>query len=216
MASASFMDPLADNSMLGQSTRPRGARTLTLLLIGRIIGEGSDGLCRIRNISLAGLMAEVCGVFATGQRVRVEFRNGHIMAGVIRWTRNDSLGIKFDEPLDDIKQVLSEAPPEPDQAHIWLARSPRFLTNCSAHVHLGGQSHRACVINVSQGGARLITTVPVTRGQLLTLAITGLPPLRAIVRWTAKDGAGVSFFAPPAFAALGKWLDIPALRYNQR
>ncbi len=216
MATASFMDPLAIIPIPGRSFRPGGAHSLTLLLIGRIIGQESDGLCRIRGIASGGLMAEVRAPYAVGQRVGIEFRNGLVVAGAVRWTRDLALGIAFDEPLDDIKQVLSDAPVAPDQAHIWLPRSPRFLTDCGADIHLGGQCLRASVINVSQGGARLITADPVPRGQLLTLAVTGLPPLRAIVRWTTEDGAGISFFAPPAFAALGKWLDLPALRYSQR
>jgi len=199
-----------------RAMQPRDARTLTLLLVGRITGERSDGLCRIRNISTGGLMAEVCAAFAVDEAVRIEFRNGQIVTGSVRWTKAGALGIQFDRPVDDIRQLLSEPKPTGRQAGVRLVRSPRLPTDCSADILLDGRHHRGAITDVSQSGARLVTTAPLERDRLLTLAVAGLPHLRAVVRWIGQDGAGLTFLEPLAFTTLARWLDDPALRYNRR
>jgi hypothetical protein len=194
----------------------RDPRTLTLLLVGRIVGERTDGLCRVRNISAGGLMAEVFTRFETGDAVQIELRNGRSVSGRVRWTKEGGIGVQFDERVEDLRQILAEPRPAPRRADIQQVRAPRLVTDCSADIQRDGHHHHAVVANLSQRGARLVTATPLEPDQLLTLAIAGLPPVSAAVRW-AKDGeAGLSFLTPLAFATLARWLDDPALRYNRR
>lgn len=191
----------------------RDARTLTLLLVGRIIGEHGDGLCRIRNISPGGLMAEVFARFEVGDVVHIELRNGQSLSGTVRWTRDGGLGLQFDARVEDIRQILAEPLAEESLLPV---RAPRLPTDCSGDIQVDGRHHRAAVANLSQCGARLVTDTPLEQDQLLTLAIAGLPPVPAAVRWVKDDQAGLTFLTPFAFATLAQWLDDPALRYNRR
>lgn len=194
----------------------RDARTLTLLLVGRIVGERTDGLCRVRNISAGGLMAEVFTRFETGDTARIELRNGQSVAGTVRWTKDGGLGLQFKERVENLREVLAEPRPARRRAGVQQVRAPRLLTDCSADIQLDGHHHHAAVANLSQCGARLVTAAALEPDKLLTLTIAGLPAVSAAVRW-AKDGeAGLSFLTPLAFATLARWLDDPALRYNRR
>ncbi len=194
----------------------RDPRTLTLLLVGRIIGERTDGLCRIRNISPGGLMAEVFARFEVGDEVRIELRNGQMLAGTVRWTRDGGLGLEFAERVKDIRELLSEPRLGTRQTSGSQIRAPRLPTDCSADVLFDGRHHLGAVANLSQCGARLVTATPLEPDQVLTLAIAGLPPVQAAVRWAKEGEAGLSFLTPLAFATLARWLDDPALRYNRR
>ena len=103
MASKSVIGPPAPAS---GSSRRRDPRSLTLLIVGRITGGNADGLCRIRNISTGGLMAEVCASFAADEAVRIELRNGQVIAGQVRWTRDGALGVQFDTPVGFVVATL--------------------------------------------------------------------------------------------------------------
>jgi hypothetical protein len=213
MASQSVTDPAPGPK---GHVRRRDARTVTLLIVGRIIGDQADGLCRIRNISAGGLMAEVFAQFAVGEPVRIELRNGQVVQGAVRWTKDDTLGVEFEEPVADLKQLLAEPRPVRRKPGVPLVRAPRLPTDCSADIQLDGRHYLGAVTDLSQGGARLVTSAPLERDRLLTLAIAGLPHLRAAVRWVNEEESGVAFLDPIAFATLARWLDDPTLRLNRR
>jgi len=194
----------------------RDSRTLTLLLVGRIVGEHTDGLCRIRNISASGLMTEVCGRFSIDESVRIELRNGQSVAGCVRWVEDGKLGVEFDERIADVQQLLAEPRVTVREDGVPIVRPPRLPTDCSADIQLDGLHHRAAVVDLSQGGARLITSAPLEPEALLTLTIAGLPPVRAAVRWVGGEEAGLTLLTPFAFTTLAQWLNDPALRYNRR
>jgi hypothetical protein len=194
---------------------PRDARMLTVLLVGRIIRPNGDGLCRIRNISAGGLMAEVCARFMVEERVTIELRNDRMLEGVVRWIKPGKIGVQFDQPLTDIAQILSEQRLGQRRRGGPARRSPRLPTDCSADIQLDGHHFHGAVTDVSQHGARLVTSAPVRIDRLLRLTVAGLPPLRGTVRWLTEDGAGITFLDPIAFTLLGEWLEKPELRYNR-
>lgn len=190
---------------------PRAPRTLTLLLVGRIIGDKRDALCRIRNLSEGGLRAEVRARFMIGERVRIEFRNSDAVAGVVRWTDRKAIGVQFDAAVD-VERLLAESStvrrkgaPAP--------RAPRLPTSCWADIRIDGHPQRASLLDLSQGGAKLRTRTALEIGTMLTLSVPGLEPMRAVVRWVRGENAGIAFFEPIAFATLAAWLDDPATRY---
>ncbi|RJF85717.1 PilZ domain-containing protein [Sphingomonas cavernae] len=190
---------------------PRAPRTLTLLLVGRVIGDRRDALCRIRNLSEGGLRAEVRARFTLGESVRIEFRNSDAVTGVVRWTDRKAIGVQFDAPVD-VERLLAESTtvrrkgaPAP--------RAPRLPTSCWADIRIDGHPQRASLLDLSQGGAKLRTRTPLEMGAILILSVPGLEPMRGVVRWVRGDNAGIAFLEPIAFAALAAWLDDPATRY---
>lgn len=194
---------------------PRSPRLMTLLLVGRITGARADLPCRIRNISTGGLMAEVLADFAVAEHVRIELRNGNAVTGSVRWTDGPRLGIQFDTAVD-VERLLSEPSMVRRRATAIVPRAPRLPTDCPAEIRIEGRVRRAAMVDLSQGGAKLVTAAPLGKGGLLTLAVPGLDPLRAAVRWVAGDRAGIAFLEAIAFTRLAEWLGDPAIRYARR
>lgn len=182
---------------------PREARVTTILLIGKLISPHGEGLCRIRNLSNGGLMAEVHVPLEKGNPVQIELKAGDRLSGQVRWSRERRIGIAFDEPVE-VGTLLARTTMR-TLAH-GLARAPRFAVDCSIELRCGGRRHAGRLINVSQGGARLQADFKPERDQLLNLAIPGLPEKRGGLRW-ARDGIlGLAFVEPLAFEELGCWL----------
>lgn len=191
---------------------PRAPRTMTLLLIGRIISDRVDALCCIRNISAGGLKAEVRADFAMGEAIRVEFRNGDIISGTVRWMDRRAIGVQFDEPIN-VGQLLSESSTVRRPSALPVPRAPRMPVNCHAEVRIDGQAHRVGLVDLSQGGAKFVTKAKLAKDDIVTLAVAGLDPVRGVVRWIRGDKIGVAFLESIAFAALAEWLNDPARRY---
>jgi hypothetical protein len=214
MATRAFTQPLP--LAAPRTLRPRAPRTLTLLLIGRIVGERGDALCRVRNISAGGLMAEAYASFAVGEKLRVEFRNDLALSGSVRWTRDGMLGLEFDEPAADIKQLLSERSPGQRGPGARQPRALRFAADCQADLKLEGHYYRGAVTDLSLTGARIVTRAPLERDRMLVFAMTGIAQRRAVVRWKGEDGGGIVFLEPLAFGTLAPWLNDASLRYDRR
>lgn len=212
MAASSVIDP----SPAHRAPRAPEARPVTLLLVGRILGPHGDGLCRIRTVSAWGLTAEVRASFAIGEKVRIELRSGHALLGEISSAKPGMIDVRFDAPITDLKQFLAGQRSGQRRPGSQVTRSPRLPADCSADILVDGWHHHGVATDISQNGVRLVTTAPLSRDKLLSVAIAGLPPLRAVVRWCAEDGAGVAFLDPLAFAVLAEWAEDPALRYNRR
>lgn len=182
---------------------PREARVTTIFLIGKLVSCYGEALCRIRNLSSSGLMAETHVPLAQDDAVQIELKAGDRLRGRVRWTCDGRMGVAFDTAIE-VGTLLARAAARTDGQK--LVRAPRFTVDCP--VELGGDGRRRAgrLVNVSQGGARLEADFEPERDQLLTLAIPGLPERQVGVRW-ARDGVlGLAFVEPLAFEELGVWL----------
>lgn len=194
-----------------RAQQERAPRTMTLLLVGRMIGERSDALCRIRNISDGGLRAEVHAHFEVGERIRIEFRNSDTIAGVVRWADGTVIGVRFDAPVDVARLLAGSATQRGEGAQ--APRAPRLPTSSWAEIRIGGHVHRAALLDLSQGGAKLRARATLARDAIVTLVVPGLEPVRGVVRWARGEHVGIAFLEPIAFATLAHWLNDPGSRY---
>jgi hypothetical protein len=74
--------------------------SLFLLTSLTTIQGASLGKARVRNLSATGLMADCEAALAKGQPVIMEIRGVGRVFGQVAWTRNDRVGIVFDQPID--------------------------------------------------------------------------------------------------------------------
>lgn len=198
--------PLADERHGNEPERryvQREARVTTILLIGKLIGPHGEALCRIRNLSSGGLMAEVHIPLVHDDAVEIELKAGERLSGRVRWTRQGRMGIAFDKPLE-VGTLLARAASR--QAERGQARGPRFATDHVAELRADGRRHAVRLLNLSQGGAQLAADFVPEPAQLLSLAIPGLPERRAGIRWVGERALGVAFLEPLAFGELAAWL----------
>jgi hypothetical protein len=63
--------------------------------------EGAElGKARIRNLSATGLMADCERAIAVGASVICDLRGVGKVSGIIAWSRDDKIGMAFDEAID--------------------------------------------------------------------------------------------------------------------
>lgn len=181
----------------------RAPRVTTILLIGKLAAGDRETLCRVRNISETGMMAEVYGSFVVNEPVEVTLKAGDTLAGTVRWNRAGRIGVAFDGKVD-VPELLAHAAMRSGAEGI--ARGPRFTADCPVAMLVVGYRHPARLVDISQGGARVTVANTMPRDQLLGLSIPGLGEREAAVRWVGEGACGLVFLEPLSFADLAPWL----------
>ncbi|GGO96855.1 PilZ domain-containing protein [Stakelama pacifica] len=190
---------------------PETKRLVTTLLVGRLLFAGTDGLCRVRNISTGGARIETPATLAPGDPVQVELRGDIVLAGHVRWTGPGVVGMEFVQPIDT-DAVLHGAQSDTD----WHQRMPRITTQCPVTVRQHGRIVHADMLDINPRGARLANLQwPLAEG-LFTLNIPQLEPVEGTIRWCDNDMAGIQFTKPILYSALAEWLQSSPTRFALR
>lgn len=190
----------------------RATRTITTLIVARLVTPGGEGLCRIRNISAGGFLIESATPLAPEVIVRVELRGGERLDGRVAWSLDGRAGVAAAEPIDVAAIVGTGAPAGSRLRRTHQPRGPRIAVDREVGIALGERRSVARLLDISQGGARLALRNYVRVGERLTLELPGLPIKSGYVRWSGHE-IGVAFAEPLGFQALSRWLaeEAPAL-----
>ena len=181
--------------------RTSGERHVSLLRVGSLTVAGRRELCLIRNVSAGGMMIRPYSDILPDTPVVIELKDGEPIPGVVRWTKDECVGVSFDQPIDVIGLIsASSEGPRP--------RMPRVEIGCSAWVREDGTVHRMKVANISQGGVRLLSTADLPVGGKVVVTLIDMPPVAGVVRWKEAESLGVSFNKPLALPALVAWLRV--------
>lgn len=176
-------------------------RVLPFLPIARIEHAGGAELCRIRNISAGGLMAEAVTTPSAGAAVTIEIDSGCRLPGTVAWIREDNVGIRFDSRVD-LRALFSGERPRIG----YRPRPPRLDMKCRATVRLGGVYHHVDVEDVSAGGIKLRLSLAKAAGRKAVVAIEGMTPVRGQVRWSKDGMTGIAFDRMIPFEELVRWM----------
>lgn len=186
-----------------QADRRQDQRLITILRVGKMICARNQELCLIRNISEGGLMAHVYSPHEVGDRVVIELKSDHCVAGTIRWLQGDNVGIVFDERVD-VAEVLRNRGAGDGRR----PRAPRLEVRGYARLRIGSETWRVEVSDLSQGGAKVKVAdyLPVDEDAVVT--IDGLRPVKAVIRWQEGDYAGLEFLPIIPLEELVQWLGL--------
>lgn len=195
--------------------RPTERRTAerlhTLLPVAKLVTEEANLLCRIKNISAGGLMAEVGTAVPVDTRVWIELNSEQCIPGMIVWTRAGSVGVKFDGNVD-LRELLANRKPRPG----FQPRPPRLQVTCGATVQIGKLYHKVAVRDISLGGMKVALNDWQCTGKVVIVTIESLRPVRGKVRWYKSGCAGIVFDKPLRFEELAEWmgkrLEVASLR----
>lgn len=179
--------------------RRDGQRHLTLFRVGTITVDGRRELCLIKNISEGGMMIRPYCDLAEGTPLTIELKTGYTVQSTVSWVRDDTVGVVFEKPVD-VVEILSCANEGP------RPRMPRIEVECFARVRDGSNVHQMRVHDVSQGGAKLETTVILKPGTDVVISLPGLDPQPGAVRWTGDGHLGVIFNRLMPLSELVDWL----------
>jgi hypothetical protein len=186
----------------------RAARTVTTLMVGKLVHQGAgEQLCRVRNISATGMMIESPFPLRDGDRIAVELRCGQELEGTIVWTSAGRAGVQFPVPVD-VEEVLATAKGSSPAARLRRAvpRAPRFAVTGNARLVCNGVSTPVQLENISQSGARIRLLNQPDLDRVMTLVIPGLKPHTCTVRWSESDAIGIAFIDMIPYAELAAWL----------
>ena len=190
----------------GVAERRTAQRHVTLLRIGKIITPHRQELCLIRNISSGGLKAQVYARHAAGNRLTVEMGSDERLAGKIVWVKDAHIGVQFDKEIE-VAVILGH------RADGRRARPPRLDVACPARLRLDTDLHPVTLRDISQGGAKAALDAAIDPGTTGSIAIDGLQPMGAVVRWCHGGLVGLAFFQPIPLHALATWLEQSQARH---
>jgi hypothetical protein len=197
-----------DDAATARARRHLTASEIALMQIGK-----DDDLCRIRNISTTGLMAQVYRPVSVGEEVSVALKSGQSVQGKVIWANEHvpdlasrsvrQIGVRFDELLD-IEPFLSSHFVTQTGA---LQRWPRLATECPLKLVLdGGRQIIGRLCDISQGGAKFQTPQG-TGGQIRgSLMLRGLPTLKGTMRWSDGVRVGMAFDVAIRLETLVQWI----------
>jgi hypothetical protein len=185
--------------------RPTDTRTddrlLALLPVGKLIADDWQDLCRIRNISAGGLMAQTARTHEAGVPLIVELNSNQQMPGTLVWTRGTTVGIKFDQNVD-LREILANRRPRIG----FRPRPTRLDINCGATVRMGGLYYKVEVRDISLGGLKIYLPDRECLGKDVVITVDSLRPVKGAIRWHEDGMAGIVFDRPLTFDELAEWL----------
>ena len=183
------------------SERRDGERVSAMLRVGKLTtAAGVQQLIRIKNLSAGGLMAFIAAPPSVGDLVGIELSSATIPARVV-WTREDLVGLKFDQNLD-----LGELLAGRKQRHGFRARPPRLEIACRASVKVGKVYYSVDVHDISLGGMKVEPIEEYCVGKKVVVVVESLRPIKGEVRWYSDRRAGIVFEKPLDFDELAEWV----------
>jgi len=192
-------------SLSAQVPRPSERRTdgrqLALLPAARLIGEHGECLCRVRNISAGGLMAETPTPPPVDTPVEIELVAGQRIPGKVVWTRRASVGVKFEKDVD-LRELLASR----KQRDGYRARPPRLDVSCGGTVRIGGLYHQVEVQDISLGGLKVELAEWQAPGKPVVVTVESLRPIKGSIAWSKGGKTGIVFDKPLKFEELAEWM----------
>ncbi len=196
-------DVASETTLSRGEERRADDRTTTLFQVARLLTErGAQHLCLIRNIGPGGMMLEIYAPLEPGMRVRIEPKVCDPLDGEVRWAQERQAGIAFDAPIDVHAYLHVHNVLLPDQ----LPRCPRVTTQLRARLRIGAVWHLVPLIDLSQGGVKVETDLPIALGQGVEIDIPGIGTLGAHVRWVRGERIGLVFTCPLRLALVARWI----------
>lgn len=176
-------------------------RLSAMLRVGKLTdASGSEQLIKVKNMSAGGVMAIVTRAPEIGEHVDVELSSQRIPSSIV-WTRDDMVGIKFDQNVD-LGELLAGRKPR----HGFRPRPPRLDIPCKASVRVGKTYYTVDVHDISLGGIKVEPIEEYCVGKKVVVVVESLRPTKGEVRWYSDRRAGIVFERPLEFEELAEWV----------
>ena len=182
-----------------------GARFNLLIRPAKLVGEGGEYLCVLRDVSDGGCKVRVFHRVPIDGAMMLELGNGDRYPVERAWERDDHIGLRFRTPVP-VEYLLN------DQG-IHRKRPVRLRIELPALIIAGRDAFPAEVRDLSQQGACLHCESHLAADQQIRLEVEGLPPIVAKGRWRRPPLIGLVFeqtFRLDEFARIGEALQDPA------
>lgn len=165
----------------------RGAPRFALLLrVAKLVVDGCERFCVIRDASATGLKVRLFGPLSHPADMAVELANGDRHRVECMWNANDHAGLRFLEPIA-LDRLLDEARGTGQRRHV------RLRIAFDGMLHSGGEAIPVSFRDISQQGASFDSDKWLMLNELVKIETPVLPPIYAKVRWRDHPHYGVIF-----------------------
>jgi EAL domain-containing protein (putative c-di-GMP-specific phosphodiesterase class I) len=178
----------SDGSGLGP-TRPerrQESRLALLLRVAKLVIDGREQFCVIRDASTTGLKIKLFEPMPQHNDLAVELANGDQYAVQCVWSEGENAGLEFRKPIP-LDHLLDYAKNTGRRRHL------RLRIALEGVLHLGETTAAIVFHDVSQHGAAFKTEKWLLVNELVKIETAALPIIYARVRWRNHPHYGVSF-----------------------
>jgi hypothetical protein len=165
----------------------RGAPRFALLLrVAKLIVDGRERFCVIRDASATGLKVRLFAPLPHPAELALELANGDRHRVECVWNANDYAGLHFLEPIE-LDNLLDEARGAGKRRHVRLRMALEGV------LHSGKEVVPVTLRDISQQGAGLDSEKWLLINELVKIETAILPTVYAKVRWRNHPRYGVTF-----------------------
>lgn len=165
-----------------------GERMRSLFAIGKLVHDGKQHICRVRNISDGGVGVRLHHPPAAGARVTISLRGLPPTEAEVRWVEGENAGLSFRQAMSTM-HIGDDCGLTP--------RSPRFELERPVKLRVLEQAFDASALDISLGGMKLMTASTIPVGALADVTLDGETDiLRGRLCWSSNVAAGMRFLAP--------------------
>ena len=159
-------------------------------------------ICFLRKITPLGAVIQAQTKRRLGERLDLTLMTGERLAGTVTWVTENELGLRFDDPADIFGLIARNLVRQPGDAR----RMPRIELRCQAWLEAGSRRDRVILRNLTDGGARIDTRLPLVAHEQVVLIPDGFRAVEAEVRWVEGGAVGLSFVPALSWQELMPWL----------
>ena len=161
-------------------------RYALLIRTAKIIADGSEFLCIIRDASATGLKVRLFSELPQARAIHVELVTGDRYRVELVWQADDHAGLRFLQAIE-IEQFLDE------NLGTFPRRQVRLRIALEAVLRLGGEAVPIALKDISQQGACIESDKLLLVNELVRLETDVARPLFAKVRWRSHPRYGLIF-----------------------
>lgn len=161
-------------------------RYALLIRTAKIIADGREYLCIIRDASATGLKIRLFSDLPKAQDLAVELTTGDRYPVKLVWQADDYAGLRFPQEID-VERLLDESRGR------FPRRQIRLQIVLGGVLHSGGEAVPVTFHNLSQQGACIDSEKWLLMNELVRLETGVTQPLYAKVRWRSHPRYGLIF-----------------------
>lgn len=187
------MDKLARNcaaqeqrAALASGERRAAPRLSVLIRPAKLVADGREFLCVVRDVSDGGLKARLFAPLPEHRDLIIEFDNGDRHALRLVWQANELAGFVFAGAVDVDRLIAT-------QLGDYNRRQPRLHIALEATLCTSGLRTPVLVRDISQRGASIECGGWLMIDELVRIECSALPTLHAKVRWRRPPRYGLAF-----------------------
>lgn len=175
-----------------QKDAPPGAehrsapRYALLIRTAKIIADGREFLCIIRDASASGLKIRLFSDLPKARELVVELMTGDRYPVELVWMADEYAGLRFTHDID-IERLLDES------KGTYPRRQIRLQIAIGGMLHSGGEAVPVIFHNLSQQGACIESEKWLLMNELVRIETGVTPPIFAKVRWRSHPRYGMIF-----------------------